>query len=173
MSCWLLKQICVCVCFCYCSVKCMCKKSYLCVWQRARRHMSQDDFTYVLSPRVSRVFTSRANKNRLWALTGVNTHQQQPMNDSEPTRTQNIHESPQKRTALLFCVHISACAQTFILCSPFLPLLSTSLTKAFHACLYGSVTVIQPSQEDRSIQHLVIPPCPLLQVCTDHKRPHS
>lgn len=149
----------------------MCEKSYLCVWQQACRHVSQDDFTYVLYPRVTRVFMSRANKNRPRALTGVNTHQQQAVN--EPSRTQNIHDSPQKRTALLFCVHISACEQTFILCSPFLPLLSTSLTNSFHACLCGSVTVIQPSQEDRSIQRLVIPPCPLLQVCTGHRRPHS
>lgn len=136
MSCWLLKPICVCVCFCYCSANMIVReKSYLCVWQRARRHMSQDDFTYVLYPRVTRVFMSRANKNRPWALTGVNTHEQQAVNDCEPTRTQNIHESPQKRTALLFCVHISACEQTFILCSPLLPLLSTSLTNSFHACL--------------------------------------
>lgn len=62
----------------------MCEKSYLGVWQRARRHMSQDDFTYVLYPRVPQAEQTKTDRERWLAWTRTNNNPWMTVNLPEP-----------------------------------------------------------------------------------------
>ena len=114
----------------------MCEKSYLCMWQRARRYMSQDDFTYVLYSRVIRVFMSRANKNRPWAQSGMNTHKQQPVNDCE---ARIFWVTSEKNCSTILCAY-----------SCMWPDISSLRTLSFPSSLRRSPTLSMPVCTDLS-----------------------